>query len=162
MMRMNTLPAYRYGSARTLVFLHGQYLQEFLAAWRRAKVAEIALPKTDDSNYVSMETLLKHVLRAAGNYMVWTCEKLELPDPEIKPTPAIDVIEAEAESYVAHLIDRWRLPLAEIEEERFDQPEYVSAWGTRYCVDAMLEHAVMHPILHRVQLEELLEEQSLD
>jgi hypothetical protein len=93
--------------------------------------------------------------------MVWMCEKLELPDPEIRPTPELDVIEVEAESYLAHLIDRWRLPLSEIEEERFDKPEYLSAWGTKYCVDSMLEHAVMHPILHRVQLQELLEEQSL-
>ena len=52
------------------------------------------------------------------------------------------------------------MPLVEVEEERFSKPEYVSNWGIRYCVDAMLEHAVVHAILHRVQLEELLEEQA--
>jgi hypothetical protein len=159
---MNTLPAYQYGGARTMVFLHGQYLQEFLEMWQKAKASKIVLPQTDDPNYVSMETLLSHVLRAARNYMVWMCEKLALPDPEIKPPPQLEVIEAEAGNYLTHLIDRWRLPLAEVEEERFDKPEYSSNWGTRYCVEAMLEHAVMHPILHRVQLEELLEEQVLD
>jgi uncharacterized damage-inducible protein DinB len=143
-----------------MVFLHGGYLQEFLEAWKRAKAARIRLPQSDHPGYVSLETLLAHVLGAARHYMVWMCEKLELPDPEIGPTPALEVIEAEAESYVAHLIDRWRLPLSEIEEERFDKPEYLSAWGTNYCVDSMLEHAVMHPILHRVQLQESLEEQS--
>ena len=103
-----------------------------------------------------------HVLGAARHYMRWMCEKLELPDPEIKSTPGLDTIEAEAERYLDHLIDRWRLPLSEIEEERFNKPEYASAWGTRYCIDAMLEHAVVHPILHRVQIEELLEEQASD
>ena len=80
---MNPLPAYRYGAARTMVFLHGQYLQEFLEVWQQAKASKIGLPQTDDPNYVSMETLLNHVLRAARHYMIWMCEKLALPDPEI-------------------------------------------------------------------------------
>jgi hypothetical protein len=158
---MNTLPAYQYGGARTMVFLHGQYLQEFLTVWQKAKASKIVLPQTDDPNYVSMEMLLSHVLRAARSYMVWMCEKLALPDPEINLPPQLEVIEAEAGTYLTHLINQWRLPLAEVEEERFHKSEYLSNWGTRYCVDAMLEHAVMHPILHRVQLEELLEEQVL-
>jgi uncharacterized damage-inducible protein DinB len=127
----------------------------------KAKISEIVLPQTDDPNYVSLETVLEHVLGSARHYMRWMCEKLGLLDPTIRRAPELDVIEAEVEGYLAHLIDRWRLPLSEIEEERFDKPEYPSAWGTRYCVDAMLEHAVMHPILHRIQLQELLEEQSL-
>lgn len=158
---MNTLPAYKYGGARTMVFLNGQYLQEFLDVWKQAKASEITLPETDHPGYVSLEALLRHVLGSARHYMAWMCEKLELPDPEIRPTPEPDVIEAEADDYLSHLIDRWRTPLSEIEEERFDKPEYVSGWGTRYCIDSMLEHAVMHPILHRVQLLDLLGEQSL-
>ncbi len=156
---MNTLPAYRYGAARTMVFLHGQYLQDFPKVWQQAKVSEIELPQTDDPSYVSLERLLSHILRAARHYLVWMCEKLGLPDPEINPSPQLEVIEAEAGDYLTHLIDCWRMPLAKVEKERFHQVEYPSSWGARYCVDAMLEHAVMHAILHRVQLEELLEEQ---
>ena len=157
---MGTLPAYRYGSGRSLVILHGQYLRELFEVWRKAKASEIGLPETDDPSYVSLETLLGHVLGAARHYIRWMCEKLELPDPEIRKTPELDAIEDEAEGYLGHLIDRWRSPLADVEEKRFHRPEYPSAWRTRYCIDAMLEHAVVHPILHRVQLQELLEEQS--
>jgi len=92
--------------------------------------------------------------------LIWICEKLELPNPEIEPVPPLDVIAVQADGYITHLIERWRTPLADVEEERFYKQEYVSNWGVRYCIDAMLEHAVMHPILHRVQLQELLEEQS--
>lgn len=159
---MNTLPPYKFGAARTMVFLKGQYLQEFLAVWRKAQAAQVQLPETDDPSYVSLEMLLTHVLRSTRSYMVWMCDKLALPDPEIEPPPPPETIEAEADTYLAHLIDRWRLPLAEVEEERFNQPEYRSNWGTLYCVEAMLEHAVMHAILHRVQLEELLAEQFPD
>ena len=93
--------------------------------------------------------------------MVWMCKNLDLPNPEIKPTPELKAIEAEADSYLTHLIERWEMPLAEVEEERFNE-EYLSRWGVRYCVDAMLEHAVMHTILHREQLEALVEEQTAE
>jgi len=35
----------------------------------------------------------------------------------------------------------------------FDRPEHESRWGVKDYVDAMLEHAVMHPIRHAFQLE---------
>jgi uncharacterized damage-inducible protein DinB len=157
---MNTLPEYRYSGGRTMVNLHSQYLQEFLAVWKKAKVAELDLPETDHPGYVSLEALLAHVLGAARHYMIWMTDKLELPDPMIDQTPALDVIETETDDYLAYLIKQWRTPLSQVEEERFDRPEHESSWGTRYCIDAMLEHAVMHPILHRVQLQELLEQQT--
>jgi uncharacterized damage-inducible protein DinB len=156
---MNTLPVYKYGAARTMVFLHGQYLQEFLAIWKKAKGSEITLPETDHPGYVSLEMLLKHVLGGARHYLGWICEQLDLPDPEISPAPAPKVIEVEAEAYLEHLGRQWRTPLSEIAEERFDKPVYMSEWGMQYSIDSMLEHAVMHPILHRVELVELLEEQ---
>jgi hypothetical protein len=158
---MNPLPEYRFGAARTMVYLHGQYLQDFLKVWQQAKAANLVLPETDDLSYVSLETLLRHILGAAGNYMIWMCKQLALPEPGIRPAPAVEVIEAEAETYLSHIIECWSSPLIEVEEERFARPEYPANWGTRYCIEAMLEHAVMHAILHRVQLEELLVEQDL-
>lgn len=157
---MNPLPPYRYGAARTMVYLHEQYLQTCLEAWRQAKAANIVLPETDDPDYVSIEAVLYHVLSAARNYMVWMCEVLALPDPDIHPPPAVENVAAEAEPYLSHLAARWRLPLIDVEEERFEDAVYPSNWGVLYCVDAMLEHAVMHPILHQEQLESLLEEQG--
>ena len=43
-----------------------------------------------------------------------------------------------------------------IGDDRLETPEYPSRWQTRYCIDSMLEHAVMHPIRHAFQLEELM------
>ena len=41
----------------------------------------------------------------------------------------------------------------------FPDKESVTRWGSPYSINAMLEHAVMHPIRHRFQLENLLREQ---
>ncbi len=147
---------YRYGGTRALVILHERQLRKFLVVWRRAKRAGVVLSETDDPNYASLETLLAHVLRCARHYMVWMCQVLERPDPGIRPEPALGRVEDEAESYLEHVVERWRAPLAELTEEQAYRPAYDSGWDVEYCIDAMLEHAAMHPLRHRFQLEELI------
>jgi hypothetical protein len=43
-----------------------------------------------------------------------------------------------------------------VRDDQLETPEYRSRWQTLYSIDAMLEHAVMHPIRHAFQLEELM------
>ena len=88
--------------------------------------------------------------------MTWICDKLNLSDPEIEKTPNADAIEASADEYVSHLIERWRLPLVKVSEEKYHAQTYTSLWGVNYCIGAMLEHAVMHPIRHEFQLRNLI------
>ena len=158
-MPIRDLSNYRYRGARALVLLHEKALRELLPAWLRAKAARVNLPSTQDADYASLETLLHHGLRAARGYMTWLCEKLGLPDPGINPAPEASRVEQEAESYMEHLLARWRLPLAEVEEARF-QSIHKSRWGEDMSLEGMLEHAVMHPLRHRFQLEELMDAQS--
>ena len=64
--------------------------------------------------------------------------------------------EKEADEYLVHLLEKWRTPLAEVPIDKFEHGTYTSRWGTDYCIDAMLEHAVMHPIRHEFQLKTLM------
>ena len=148
--------AYRSRAVRALVLLHDAHLRRFLVVWKEARDAAVALPTTDDPAYASLHTLLHHVLRAARGYMTWMCEKLELPDPEIRMPPDAAALSEEADGYMEHVLERWRAPLQDVGDDRLETPEYPSRWQTRYCIDAMLEHAVMHPIRHAFQLEELM------
>jgi hypothetical protein len=157
---MNTiadLQHYRYRGARASILLHEREMRRFVETWKRASAMRLALPVTDDPCYESREHLLQHILRAARGYMVWICEQLGLPDPQIEPTPEPDKIVARADEYLEHVLARWRLPLADVDEERMSHPSYVSRWGMDYSIDSMLEHAVCHPIRHTFQLEELME-----
>lgn len=153
----NQLKQYKYAGARALVLLHEQHLRSFLDTWKLTKARNIALPKTDDTDYKSLETLLIHNLRAARGYMVWICDRLELSDPKIRTAPNIANVEVEAADFVEHLLERWRLPLVDIETSRFSEI-YVTNWGMKLPIEAMLEHAVMHPIRHSFQLNNLLTE----
>mgnify|MGYP003462775353 CR=1 FL=1 len=156
---MDELKNYKYRGARACVLLHEKHLRDCLAVWKQAKAANIKLPETTDEDYQSLETLLSHIFRAARGYMVWICKSLELPDPEIRSAPELDTVSAQADSYLEHVLERWRLPLANISGETIDRSEFVSNWGVTYCIDGMLEHAVMHPIRHGFQLENLINEQ---
>lgn len=155
------LSTYKSRAARALVLLHEKHLRECLEVWKQAKAANIKLPETDNENYQSLQTLLKHILGASGSYLVWICKNLELPNPEIRPVLEADTIDIEADRYLEHLLERWSLPLIDVEEEKLYYPEYASNGGTHHhCIDIMLQHAVMHPIRHEFQLQELIRRQA--
>jgi uncharacterized damage-inducible protein DinB len=147
---------YRYRGARALVLLHDRSMRDLLPVWRKAVQAGVRLPVTQDPSYMSLDTLLHHAFRASRGYITWLCEKLDLPDPGIAPAPEPDVVAREADRYLEHLLERWRKPLTSIEETKF-QGIFKSRWGEEMSLEGMLEHAVMHPIRHRFQLEELME-----
>jgi hypothetical protein len=147
---------FSYGGARALIALHEQHMRSFLETWQKAKKAGVTLPQTTDPSYKSMETLLRHSLKASRGYIIWICQKLELPDPGIDPLPELEDIERSADAFLAHLLEQWELPLRDVPEERFFDRTYASNWDVEYCVEAMLEHAVMHPIRHEFQLVNLM------
>ena len=151
--------AYRYGGARALVRLHERHMWEFWATWCEARDAQVQLPVTSDPHYVSLEVLLHHVLLAARGYLQWICEQLELPDPGIDPAPPAERAAAEAAAYLSHLLARWRTPLRGVEPAAFRARTYPLRF-TATTIEAMLEHAVMHPIRHSFQLRNLLAEQQ--
>jgi len=152
----DTLPPHQSRAVRALVLLHDEKMRRWLHVWRQARAAGIALPQTDDPSYASLDTLGRHVLRASRGYVTWICDVLQLSDPDIRPTPEAADVAKEADDYLEHLLSVWRTALKDVRGDQLDRPEYKSRWGTLYCIDAMLEHAVMHPIRHTFQLEGLL------
>lgn len=148
--------AFAYRGARALTILHERELRAFLPVWHKAKASGTPLPPSADEDYQSYETLLRHVLRAAGRYLTWMCRHLDLPDPGIRDAPALDEIERAAGGYLEHVLDRWRPALRDVQESRFENATYTSNWGVPMTIESMLEHAVTHPIRHTFQLQELL------
>lgn len=158
-MNSKPLPIFKYNGARSLIILQEKYLTEFVEIWLKAKENNITLPETDDKDYESLESLLIHVLGASGRYIIWICDKLNLPNPNIAEVPSKENIQTEAKNYLEYIFEIWRTPLTNIEEEKFNNPSFTSNWGPEYCIDGMLEHAVMHPIRHTFQLNKLIEDQ---
>lgn len=157
----STLADYRFRGSRALVLLHEREMRSFLDTWWKADAAQVALPVTENTDYASRIHLLHHVLRSARVYMLWIAEQLGLPDPDIEDAPNDGNVYEWAEAYLEHMLERWRAPLRDVPEERC-VATYVAEWGDAYSIVTMLEHAVMHPMRHRFQLEELLQAQASD
>jgi uncharacterized damage-inducible protein DinB len=155
-----TAEGYKYAGAQALVALHAQHLRAFMATWRRADSAAVELPPTTDPAYASREALLAHVLSCAARYLTWICEKLELVAPNLEEHPEPEGFAARADEYLEDVLAAWERHLRELTAEMADRRVYQSWWGVPYCIDAMLEHAVMHPIRHAYQLEVLLAKQE--
>ena len=143
--------AYVHGGVRALVRLHERHLTEFVAVWKRACAAGLTLPASEDPDGQSLASMLRHVLGAARGYLVWVCECLELDDPGIERVP--DDLDDRVDEYLAHVLAGWNGPLHGLDHKTADRATFPSSWGVTYCIDAMLEHAVMHPIRHALQLE---------
>lgn len=132
-------------------------MRALLVAWKSAKAGGVVLPATEDPDYESLEHLLRHLLRAARGYLTWTCEVLGREEPQLPAPPEIDAIERGADDYLESVLDAWRTHLAGIPNEVAEgATPYLTRWKHPYTIDAMLEHAVVHPMRHRLQLEELI------
>lgn len=156
---MPDIKNFKHGGVGALVILHEQYIKSFIETWKTAKQNSINLPETDDQYYVSLDTLLYHVLRSAGNYMRWICENLKLPDPQIRTVPKVENVERELPEYLHHLLEKWKTPLLNVEESEVYSKIYPIHWCAGFTIDSMLEHAVMHPLRHEFQLKKLITEQ---
>lgn len=147
---------YRYRGAEVLVALHETQLREFLKVWRQFDALGLELPASTSQDYASREALLAHVLGGAARYLTWMCEKLELPLPALDERPAPAGFGARSEQYMEEVLAAWQLPLRDVTEEQADGQAFTSRWGIPYSIDAMLEHAVMHPLRHAYQLRRLM------
>lgn len=112
---------WQYRGARAIVILHERELRHFLDTWKAAKARDLALSETKYKPEMTLENILVHVLHWARDYVVWSCEKLQLPDPGIAPIPAVGDVASEVDSYVDHLLEhavvhpmRHRLQLEEL------------------------------------------------
>src|ERR1700680_1319387 len=86
---------YRSRAVRAMVLLHEEHLRRFVHTWRLALASSVSLPPTEDPAYASLEALGRHVLSAAGGYMIWMCEVLALPEPG---APSIKLVNGECSS----------------------------------------------------------------
>jgi hypothetical protein len=151
-----SVDAWTYRGVRALVILHDRELRRFLDTWRIAKAKNVSLAGTLYPADTSLEDILVHVLHWARDYVIWCCEKLELPDPGCDPVPTAGAASEKADAYASHLLTRWQKPFRALPDEVFYEPQYRTRWGSTLPVEALLEHAVVHPMRHRLQLEELI------
>jgi hypothetical protein len=151
------MQAYRSNAVRSLVELHAAELRSFLATWKRFVATGKPMPDArGDADYESPERLVAHVQGAARSYLLWIGEVLEQPIADLERIRDAEVIVPRLEAFMEETLDGWQRHLAPLDDALLGPTTYPTRWGDLLTVEQMLEHAVVHPMRHRIQLERVL------
>jgi len=154
---MPPLTEYRSRAVRSLVELHERELPAFVATWRRFVASGCPMPEAHgDPDYENPDRLGAHVQGSARSYLLWIWEVLERPITDLPLIRDPDVIMPRLDAFMAETLDGWRRHLALLEDAQLEAQQYLSRWGKPHTIEQMLEHAVVHPMRHRIQLERIL------
>ncbi len=143
-------------AVRSCVELHEIELRRFLDTMERFRESGVRLPRSDDPSYQSPDHLKGHVLRAARSYLTWIgeCVKRPVADVDLDSDPLS--VAGKGRAFVDEVLAAWRRHLGALEDRELSPEAHMSRWGEPYTVEQMLEHAVVHPMRHRIQLERLM------
>ncbi len=147
---------FKSNAVRSCVELHEVELRRFLDVWERFRMSGVALPASDDPAYQSPDHLKGHVLRAARNYLTWIGECVKRPATDVDPDADLLSVAAKDRAFMESVLAAWRRHLAALVDRELSPEVFTSRWGEPYSIEQMLEHAVVHPMRHRIQLERLM------
>ncbi len=147
---------FKSNAVRSCVELHEIELNRFYDTWQTFRASGTELPKTDDPSYASVEHLGGHVFRAARNYLTWIMECVKRPVTDVDREDDRVAVARKGRVFVDQVLAAWRRHLATLEDPELAPVAFKSRWGEDYDVEQMLEHAIVHPMRHRIQLERLM------
>lgn len=146
---------FKSNAVRSCVELHEIELRRFYDTWEAFRASGASLPQTDDPSYASPAHLGGHVLRAARNYLTWIGECVKRPVTDVDPEDDRVSVARKGRAFMDEVLAAWRRHLAALDDAELAPAMYKSRWGEDYNIEQMLEHAVVHPMRHRIQLERL-------
>lgn len=113
---------------------------------------------TQDEDCRSIRTVVTHVVRSGYGYVGYLRSALDMdfqrPDFRVEtPAEGVRELAAMAGCTAETFAGNWRLPDAAIEAARIQ-----SRWGPVFNLEQMFEHAIVHVLRHRRQIERFLSE----
>jgi uncharacterized damage-inducible protein DinB len=112
--------------------------------------------KTADENCRSIQTIMAHVVNSGYGYADYIRQAFSVPSerPPFVLHPISDILvnlERMLAYTVATLEGRW-----EYTDEQTGAVRINSGWGVQYDMEQILEHAIVHILRHRRQIERFL------
>ena len=114
--------------------------------------------ETKDEGCRSIQTILQHVVRAGYGYAGYIREAYgtEAKRPDVPLGRRLEILE-QLHRMIAYttatLEDKW-----ELSDEQIMAVQIRSRWGAIYDLEQLLEHAIVHVLRHRRQIERFLTE----
>lgn len=112
--------------------------------------------QTKDEECRSIQTVVHHVVTSGYSYAIYLREAFS--EPGVRPAvplglrmESVEQLTAMLAYTAATLEGRWEMP-----DEQMAAARIQSRWGQVYDVEQMLEHAIVHVLRHRRQVERFL------
>lgn len=119
-------------------------------------VVRVVDPRTEDEDCRSVQTIMSHVVNAGYGYADLLRKVFGMPST--RPPKALlshgelsERLDAVLAYTVETLEGRWRMT-----HEEMSGAVINAGWGVRYDVEQLLEHAVVHVLRHRRQIEKFI------
>lgn len=118
---------------------------------------KIVDPVTKDEDCRSVQTIISHVINSGYGYANYIREWFSIPknSPERRLLSQQEFIE-ESDKMLAYTVetlqDKW-----EITEEEIIKVKIIVRWGPQHNLEQLLEHALVHILRHRRQIEKFVE-----
>ena len=149
---------FRSRAVLSLVELHEGEMRSFLVLWDRFVASGLPLPEAHgDESYENKERLLGHVLMAARGYLIRIGEWIGRPVSDVDASKDPYEVVGRATAFADEVLAGYRRHLATITTEELEPQLHKTRWGDLMSVEMLLEHAVVHPMRHRRQLERMLQ-----
>jgi uncharacterized damage-inducible protein DinB len=149
---------FRSRAVLSLVELHEREMRSFLKLWDRFAASGLPIPEAHgDESYENKDRLLGHVLMAARGYLTRIGEWVGRPVTDLDASQDPYAVVARASAFADEVLAGYRRHMAAITTEELEPQLHKTRWGDLMSVENLLEHAVVHPMRHRIQLERLLE-----
>lgn len=112
--------------------------------------------QTKDEDCRSVQTIITHVVRAGYGYADYIRESFSIASGQpvsrlLSREEAVALVDCMLDYTLLTLDGKW-----EMKDEEIDGVVIHSRWGVTYNLEQLLEHAIVHILRHRRQVERLM------
>ena len=121
-----------------------------------ADAVRVVDPATEDEDCRSVQAIMSHVVNAGYGYADLLRRAFSIPSTRppkalLSPREYLEQLDAFLAYTVETLEGRWRMT-----DEEITGTVINSSWGVVYDLEQMLEHAIVHVLRHRRQIERFI------
>lgn len=155
---------YRRGAIGALMDEYERATADLVLLVERSSDADFARvldSETKDEDCRSMQTIITHVVRAGygyANYIraVFSADSTPPPTRLFTRDEAVIRIQNMLDYSAETLSGRWEMSDQEMDDVKID-----TKWGMTYNLEQLLEHAIVHILRHRRQIERLKQQSEM-
>jgi len=130
-------------------------LKDVLSDVSEKELVEIVDHETSDKDCKSIQTILSHVVESGYTYVIeirkWLGEDIQYMSKELLFT--IDEYNSALDKMFAYNLSLFEdYPTLQLEEYKMENKMTVR-WGQKYDAEQLIEHAIVHILRHRRQIE---------